>query len=105
MKNIIKKISAIALAITILGGGTTISKNVSSKSNHTLTASAATCLHHGYRYKSTTNWVTYNYIEVRTVYIKCGSCGKTIDKYYEARPRDFDGTGSNVYDVRIFKNI
>lgn len=105
MRKIIKKISSIAMAIIILGGGTTITKNVSLKSNHTLTVSAASCLHHGYRYSSKTNWITYNYIEVRTVYIKCGSCGKTVDKYYEVRPRDFDGTGSNVYNVKRFKNI
>ena len=41
MKNVFKKISAIAMAFTLLGAGTTIAKNVNPKSVSTLTASAA----------------------------------------------------------------
>ena len=40
MNNIIKKVSAIAMAFTLLGTGTTIVKTVSPKSDNTLVASA-----------------------------------------------------------------
>ena len=40
MKNVIKKISALAMALTLLGAGTTISKAVEPNSDNTLTASA-----------------------------------------------------------------
>lgn len=45
MKNVLKKVSAIALAFTLLGSGTTIAKKIDSKSTNTLTASAA-CQYH-----------------------------------------------------------
>jgi hypothetical protein len=41
MKNIIKKISAVAMAFALLGAGTTVVKNVNPNSVNTLTASAA----------------------------------------------------------------
>ncbi len=41
MKHVLKKISAIAMAFTLLGAGTTITKNVAPQSIPTLTASAA----------------------------------------------------------------
>ncbi len=69
MKNAIKKISAIALAFTILGVGTGVSKAIS-KNDSTFTASAAG----PYRYVS--QWVTAT-IEIVHVYnplgVECGS--------------------------------
>ncbi|WP_295072089.1 hypothetical protein [Ruminococcus sp.] len=41
MKNVLKKISAIAMAFTLLGSGTAIAKNLNPNSVPTLTASAA----------------------------------------------------------------
>jgi len=41
MKNIIKKISAVAMAFTLLGAGTVITKKVSPKSDTSISASAA----------------------------------------------------------------
>ena len=41
MKTIIKKISAIAMAFTLIGTGTAITKTISPKSDTTITASAA----------------------------------------------------------------
>ena len=41
MTNVIKQISALAIAFTLLGTGTTLAKNVNPKSDNTLTASAA----------------------------------------------------------------
>ena len=40
MKNVIKKISAIAMAFTLLGVGTVVTKSVAPKSDNTLTACA-----------------------------------------------------------------
>ena len=97
MKSIIKKITAITMAFTLLGSGTAIAKNVSPKSDNTLTASAATCQHHGYHYTTRSNWrpvlsksyqigpkLWHTYQE-RTVYIRCGSCSKITSTYTESR--------------------
>lgn len=40
MKNVIKKVSAIAMAFTLLGTGTVVSETVAHKSNNTLIAQA-----------------------------------------------------------------
>ena len=50
MKNVLKKISAIALAFTLLGTGTTVTKKIVPQFDNTITASAAninptTCYH------------------------------------------------------------
>lgn len=47
MKNTLKKIASIAMAFTLLGAGTAITKNVSPKSDNTITASAACQYHDG----------------------------------------------------------
>lgn len=41
MKNVIKKIAAMAMAFTLLGTGTAVSKAINPKTNNTLVASAA----------------------------------------------------------------
>ncbi|MCR5600676.1 MAG: hypothetical protein K6G33_08050 [Ruminococcus sp.] len=53
MKHVLKKISAIAMAFTLLGAGTAIAKNVAPQSIPTLTASAAD----GWYYQTTCNKV------------------------------------------------
>ena len=51
MKNVLKKIAATAMAFTLLGAGTAITKTVSPKSDNTLVASACNC--NARRYAST----------------------------------------------------
>ena len=62
MKNVLKKISAIAMAFALLGTGTTIAKNVNPKSVNTLTASAA---NDGWYYQTTCNKVTVTHWDGR----------------------------------------
>ena len=45
MKNIIKKISAVAMAFTLLGAGTAITKKVAPKANNNITAQALCQFH------------------------------------------------------------
>lgn len=45
MKNVIKKIASIAMAFTLLGTGTTVTKTISPKSDNTIVAEAASCKH------------------------------------------------------------
>lgn len=96
MNNIIKKITAITMAFTLLGSVTAIAKNVSPKSANTLTASAA-CKHHGYAYRTTSNWQNvfsksyrmganlWSLYQERTVNIRCGSCSKVTYSFKESR--------------------
>ncbi|MBQ9895060.1 MAG: hypothetical protein IJM38_06675 [Ruminococcus sp.] len=101
MKNIIKKVSAIAMAFTLLGTGTAITKNVSPETTTPSITASAACSHHGYCYRSTGNWETYHYELVslnktagvyyirqyqrRLVSIHCGSCSKVTSSFYEYR--------------------
>ena len=56
MKNVIKKITATAMAFTLLGAGTTIATTLSPKSYTTLVASACSC--NARRYASTKQVIT-----------------------------------------------
>ena len=47
MKNVIKKIASIAMAFTLLGTGTAVTKNLNPKFDNTLVASAACQYHDG----------------------------------------------------------
>ncbi len=96
MNNIIKKISAMAMAFTLLGAGTTIVKN-NPKLNNTLTASAAaTCPNHAAGTKI--EWgawefydYTYSYVPAGNYYLKtgvtlkrnkyrrCNICGRNLE--------------------------
>ena len=99
MKKIIKKISAVAMAFTMLATGTALS------SNDELTVHAA-CNHHCSRYtlSYSGSWVTYNskiisvvetspYIKTTTTYyqrrkirnVYCSNCGKDVGDQYERR--------------------
>lgn len=94
MNNIIKKIAAFTMAFTLLGSGAAIAENVSPKSFNNLTASAASCQHHGYCYRTTSNWSTYavgikagkvTCYQSRRVNVKCGTCDKVTYSYTEYR--------------------
>ncbi|MBE6853327.1 MAG: hypothetical protein E7505_07595 [Ruminococcus sp.] len=100
MKNIIKKISAVAMALAMLATGTALS------SNDELTVHAA-CNHYNCRRYFATcsgSWETYNskitsvvetstYIKTTTTYyqrrnisnIYCSNCGNAVTSYYEYR--------------------
>ena len=72
MKNIIKKIAAVTMAFTLLGAGSVITTKISPKSDNKITAEAATCQHHGYR---------YGVRRGNTMYVYCGICGKLLYSY------------------------
>ncbi|MBP5579081.1 MAG: hypothetical protein J6X56_06335 [Ruminococcus sp.] len=92
MKNVLKKVSAIALAFTLLGSGTAIAKNVNPKSVNTLTASAACQYHHGtvvngyYINNYRLNESNYNYYKKNGKWYKetemlCKCCGGHVGWY------------------------
>ena len=72
MKNVIKRISAVAMAFTLLGTGTVITKKISPKSYNTLTASAACS--HNCRYYSSYSPVGDYIFE----YAVCSNCNKRM---------------------------
>ena len=72
MKNIIKKISVIAMAFTLLGAGSTVAKTVSPKTDNTISASAASH-EHNWKYWKRGSEVRGDYVYCYTYY-KC-SCG------------------------------
>lgn len=84
MKNILKKISAVALAFTLLGTGTVITRNVSPKASNTLTANAISCDNcHGGSYHISTR---YEYVwGGRRIYVfeetYCSLCGKVLSSH------------------------
>ena len=64
MKNIIKKVTAFAMAFTLLGAGTTAIKTISPKFDTTITASAAT---QGiYRVKNATSYYSLSKFDNKT---------------------------------------
>ena len=56
MKNVIKKISSVALAFTLLGTGTTVTNKFYANSNTVIIASAAKCNGHNNPYKRWSRW-------------------------------------------------
>ena len=60
MKNVLKKIAAVAMAFTLIGGGTTIAKTVAPESSNTITAHAL-CQYHGYISNSDFVYYTYSW--------------------------------------------
>lgn len=89
MKNVIKKIAAVAMAFTLFGTGTTISKTVNPKSTTTLSAHAA-CNHvprstprvvdYGWTYEYTSGLWSVNPSKVysRKCAWVCTKCGLDI---------------------------
>ncbi|MBE6857822.1 MAG: hypothetical protein E7498_00090 [Ruminococcus sp.] len=91
MKNVIKKIAAVAMAFTMLGTGTAITETIAPKTNNSIVASAAsyapTCKHSGSTYKTYSAWwyiggVEQNIISFpvyeRYVYTRCSKCGYVL---------------------------
>lgn len=95
MKNVFKKVTAAAMALTLLGAGTTITKNISPKTSNTLTASAATRYdghaHGQYTYDSTYTklvaaknlykgrWISLGYYVTQVVPCKrCQACHEIV---------------------------
>ncbi|MBQ6168546.1 hypothetical protein [Ruminococcus flavefaciens] len=76
MKHILKKISAFALAFTILGAGSVMTKTVSPKSDNTLDAHAA-CVH-GQGVYTTFLWVTPH---LRVAQVRCCGCHGVLETY------------------------
>ena len=100
MKNVLKKVSAIAMALTLLGSGTAIATKIDPKSDTTITASAA-CNHNCSRnavyepwttYANLYEWVTlangrrqYKKVGVkqyRRVWTECSECGYRFGQAY-----------------------
>lgn len=81
MKNVIKKISAIAMALTLLGTGTAIIKKVDPKAANTLVACAACQYHDGSKLngKTITNYDENKAKKTGAKYCKC--CGKFTGWY------------------------
>ncbi len=76
MKNVLKKVSAIAMALTLLGSGTAIATKIDPKSTNTITASAA-CQYHGKSYyygsqRYTYSWRGHQYYKLAKY---CSCCG------------------------------
>lgn len=68
MKKVIKKIAVAAMAFTLLGTGVAFSENQKAPAETiAITAHAAGCQHHGYRYRVGNA-------------VKCGNCDKVV--YY-----------------------
>ncbi len=91
MKNVIKKVSAIAMAFTLLGTGSVVTKTVSSDAtnSYTITANAAKKCSHK-KTTTTTVMVLEKTIKhkksVERIYhdritTRCVSCGKIISEY------------------------
>ena len=96
MKNVIKKIAAVAMAFTMLGTGTAITETIAPKTNNSIVASAAsyapTCKHSCSTYKTYSSWyddpiitTIYNWElrcyltlkinrQKRFVYTRCSEC-------------------------------
>ena len=114
MKNIIKKIASIAMAFTLLGTGTTVTKTISLKSDNTIVAVAAYCKHKcrsytvEYKYLTKTgetktiHGTKYSYKVQNMKYTKCSNCNTLLSDlpfgkettFYSA---DYLGENKEVY--------
>lgn len=104
MKNVIKKIASVAMALTLLGTGSAVTKTVTPQTDNTITASAASC-NHRTPYAVYGNWQTtwkeyldykfnwwalqtqykYCYHQKRTVEMRCVNCDYVFSTSYETR--------------------
>ena len=94
MTKFIKKLSAVAMAVTLLGTGSVITQNDSMKAsaiNSTVTMygdKRSHCDHNCGRYMSHGNWQTcwYNkHRQIRKVEIFCYNCGGGMSMWWEER--------------------
>ena len=97
MKNIIKKISATAMAFTLLGTGTTVAKTINPKFDNSITASASAdnCQHYITRTDSgwqsdyvERHWFHTERHEKRVTTEYCYKCHRTIKTYTQKRYRE-----------------
>ncbi len=115
MKNIIKKITATAMAFTLLGAGTAITKTIAPQTDNTITASAAYCSHvvgstswsNWYETDVETSWwlivigmINETHYEERTC--TCVRCGEVIQTQHRHRTKTYSGERTSwspwVYD-------
>ena len=80
MKNIVKKISATAMAFTLLGTSTVLTKSTSAKSNKTLVASAASSYNSSCRHST---WTLYSGNWIINI---CWKCGREFGRSYAPQP-------------------
>ena len=63
MKKALKKLAAVAMAFTLLGTGTAVTKNIAPQANNSITAYAASCNNcHGGSYYMTTEYTDWEYV-------------------------------------------
>lgn len=86
MKKAIKKIAAVAMAFTMLGTGTAVTKTIAPQFDNSITASAK-CNHEGYRrYEYVGDWQkvegnyngTYCVFWIRCTEYRCVNCNKAV---------------------------
>lgn len=81
MKNAFKKLAAVAMAFTLLGTGTAVSKTIAPQTDNTLTASA--CNFHGQfrgiRFENVLYRAGNGWYETREAVVQyCQECGSTM---------------------------
>jgi len=102
MKNVIKKIAATVMAMTLLATGTTVSKTLAPRFDNVLTASAASSSSCSHVTGSTswsswktvdTKWRWYLIVITETEYqertCKCVRCGKTVQTQKRHRIKSY----------------
>ena len=99
MKNVIKKLVATAMAFTLLGTGTAVTKTIAPQFDNSITASAA--CNHVVGSTSWSSWETvdtrYGWIPIFTITMtdyqertcKCIKCGRTLYKQKRHRTTYF----------------
>ena len=108
MKNAFKKITAVAMAFTLLGTGTAVTKTIAPQFDTSITAHAASCNNcHGGSYYMKTEYTDWEYVGdgiswyysplvgrmlprtykvyQRTVKTYCTNCNKVYSEYTEER--------------------
>ncbi len=109
MKNVIKKIAAVAMAFTLLGTGTAVTKTIAPQFDNSITASAA-CNH----VVGSTSWSEWKKTDSEIVVLvpltirryykrtcKCVKCGKTLSTQRRYRDQWFFDV-YNGYDDYVY---
>ena len=102
MKNVIKKVAAVAMAFTLLGTGSAVTKTINPKFDTAITASAAYCNHvvgsSSYGAWEDESKITYRgvckYVDKRQP-VKCVKCKKTLWYRHEEKCYQYYDTYSN----------
>ncbi|WP_028515186.1 hypothetical protein [Ruminococcus flavefaciens] len=111
MKNVIKKIASIAMAFTLLGTGTAVTKTISPKSDNTLVAQAYIpsqncnhkyCTRHAHytegRWHKQSIWPFWDPKYVRKYNVFCDRCGAPLSK------KDFEDVADTPKGNKYKKN-